>query len=221
MRYTLLLLVGVAFSIPSEASACCKRRHSCYGGGYGGYSGCYGGGHHSGCYGGQYHGGHSHSGCYGHGTVHAGGCWGGGYSHGSTCQGSPQYQNLPAPSSNRSSQYFESGSNVSRTVRMEVIVNDPSASLTIQGATTTSTGTVRTFESPELEANKDYVYTVTLNRSNQEKDTRNITVRAGDKVVVDFTQPNPANPARTTEPSPAKLPEVNPPKSNESDNLPK
>lgn len=77
-------------------------------------------------------------------------------------------------------------------MRLEVIVKDPAAIVTIDGFSTTSTGTARTYESPDLELNKDYYYTVSMKRNfhaQEAIDTRTVFVRAGDKAVIDFTQP--------------------------------
>lgn len=199
MRYTLLLLLGFALGMPSEASATCFRR-SCYGCA-GSYSSCYGGCY--GCYGtrcyGSCYGARWSGGCYGcYGSTYSAynhaAYWGTGYGYAQYYQSGTPYSQKPLPpaSVNRTSNYYEQGQ-MDRKVRLEVIVNDPGASIIIDGASTSSTGTTRTYESPELEINKDYTYTVTMKRgtsSQPEGDTRTVLVRAGDKVVIDFTQPS-------------------------------
>jgi uncharacterized protein (TIGR03000 family) len=199
MRYGVLVVLGALLTWPADASASCFGRR-CYGGGcYGGS--CYGGG----CYGGGWGG--RCSGCYG-GRYYTG-CYGGGYGTGcySSCAGGHYHQpygvprqQLPAPGA-RSSNYYDPNGGMGRTVNIEVIVSDPSARIAIQGVTTSSTGTVRRFESPMLEEGQNYVYTVMVTRDNQPNDTRQISVRPGDRITVDFTK------AAIERPMPVKPPE--------------
>jgi uncharacterized protein (TIGR03000 family) len=66
------------------------------------------------------------------------------------------------------------------------------AEVWIDGKKTTQTGDVRFFESPPLAAGRQYVYEVraswTVDGEEVTK-TRRVTVRAGDRAVVDFTVP--------------------------------
>jgi uncharacterized protein (TIGR03000 family) len=190
MRYSVLVVLGALLAWPADASASCFGRR-CHGGG------CYGGG----CYGGRC------SGC--HGGRYYTGCSGGGYGSGcySSCAGGHYHQpygvprqQLPAPGA-RSSNYYDPNGVTGRTVNMEVIVSDANARIAIQGITTSSTGMVRRFESPMLEEGQNYVYTVMMTRDNQVSDTRQISVRPGDRISVDFTK------AAIDRPMPVRPPE--------------
>jgi uncharacterized protein (TIGR03000 family) len=174
MRNSFILMLGALLFWPADASAC--HRRSCYGGCYGGWntrcSGCHGGRYYSGCTGGNH---------YGYNTYNH--CAGGYYQNQNTIPSQP-----PAPGA-RSSNYYDSTPNRSRSVRLEVVVNDPSAKITIQGVTTSASGTVRRFESPMLDEGKHYTYTVSITRNGAPTDTRQVNVLPGDRVVVDFTTP--------------------------------
>jgi uncharacterized protein (TIGR03000 family) len=64
------------------------------------------------------------------------------------------------------------------------------AQVWIEGTNTTEQGSVRQFISPPLHPNRDYVYSVRVRyqRDGQEVDqTRNVIVRAGDSVQLNFT----------------------------------
>jgi uncharacterized protein (TIGR03000 family) len=96
-------------------------------------------------------------------------------------------------SATRTSSYYDASSTLSRKVKLEVVVADPAGSLTIEGLATVSTGTQRTFESPELEAGKPFNYTIDYqSRDGNSRESRTIVVQAGEHVVVDFTRPAPA-----------------------------
>lgn len=72
-----------------------------------------------------------------------------------------------------------------------MIVDDPQAKITIDGHATSSTGTLRHYESSEVELYRDFTYTVALHRNgipSRESDTRTVYVKAGDRVVIDFTR---------------------------------
>lgn len=199
MRYSVMfLLLGTVVLAPSSANACWRYR-SCYGcsGCYGSCSGCYG--HCYGCSG--CHGGYAScwgcAGCYGCYGGSSYGCYGGTYGGGSCwgCYGAPPNNlnsALPAPATNRTSNYYETGSSSSLKVKLQVIVDDPTARITIDGQDTTSTGKVRQYESGELNAFQDFVYTVAIKRNGtlaREDDTRTVYVKAGDQVVIDFSHP--------------------------------
>ena len=65
------------------------------------------------------------------------------------------------------------------------------AELWFEGQKTAQTGAVRTFRSPDLEPNQEYVYNARARWQADGKpveETRKVTVHAGDRVVVSFTQ---------------------------------
>ncbi|MBY0525861.1 MAG: TIGR03000 domain-containing protein [Gemmataceae bacterium] len=80
-------------------------------------------------------------------------------------------------------------------VRFEVRVPDAEAAVTFDGDATRQTGTKREFESPPLERGKTFDYEVTARWKENGKEVtriRVVSVEAGKRVVVDFTQPEPA-----------------------------
>jgi uncharacterized protein (TIGR03000 family) len=82
----------------------------------------------------------------------------------------------------------------------------------IEGVTTSSTGTQRSFESPALESGTPYFYTVAYqSRDGVNRETRTVAVQAGEHVVVDFTQPAAVAPGavRETLPTPESKPKRN------------
>jgi uncharacterized protein (TIGR03000 family) len=76
--------------------------------------------------------------------------------------------------------------------KVEILVPDSNAQLIVEGQSMSALGSRRFFVSPELDPSKTYSYIMTM-RSNvsgrPEEDTRQIDVRAGSLVRVDFTQP--------------------------------
>ncbi len=201
MRYTLLLTVGILLSLPAESSASCFGRcwgsrcsgcYGCYGSSCGGCWGsrCSGGywGHHfygcSGCYGcyGSYQSSNGFTGCYGtsmRGNVSS-------YSTSSYYQGAPNQNRLTVVQATRTT----TDGKLSRTVKLDVVVPDPAGLILIEGATTASTGTQRSFESPIIEPGKPFQYTITYqSKDGANRETRTILVQAGERVVVNFTQP--------------------------------
>ena len=90
--------------------------------------------------------------------------------------------------------YDDSGLNANRA-RVEVIVPDFNAEIFIQDQKMSLTGTQRIFDSPDLEQNKTYTYTIMLKRNVAGRivdETRKVEVKAGSRVIVDFTRPEPA-----------------------------
>jgi uncharacterized protein (TIGR03000 family) len=85
-----------------------------------------------------------------------------------------------------------------KKVNLKVIVPHPKATLWIQGVQTKQTGKERTFESPPLEPNKEYKYTLKAfwEPNNYTKITRikEVTVQAGKDIEVDMTQKDPKFP---------------------------
>ena len=67
------------------------------------------------------------------------------------------------------------------------------AALWLEGAKTKQTGTMREFVSPPLTPGEDYVYEVRARWVDSAGEfvnqTRNVTVRAGQQVMIDFTKP--------------------------------
>jgi uncharacterized protein (TIGR03000 family) len=73
--------------------------------------------------------------------------------------------------------------------RAQVVVLAPaSAKLFAEGEATSLTGTERVFMTPELSAGRDFQYTLKLEKGT-ESTSKQITVRAGHRTVVDFTGP--------------------------------
>ena len=225
MRYALFTALGLLLSWPAETSASCFGRcwgrcSGCYGYSYGGCwgsrcYGCYGGCHGSGGYYTGYRTGTVYSGyvyngyAYGtpQGTVwlgHPNGYYNGQY-HGTT------YHYRPSVPANRTSHYHESTASLSHKVKLEVVVADPAGTITIEGTTTTSTGTQRSYESPELEPNKPFYYTIAYqSKDGVNRETRTIVVQAGEQVLVDFTKPPPIASSTTEARETLTMPESKP-----------
>jgi uncharacterized protein (TIGR03000 family) len=161
----------------------------CHGGGYGGgYGGCYGGGYggcygggYGGCYGGGYGGGYG--GCYGGGY---GGCYGGGYG-GYGCGGGmivvpKKPEPAPAPKDKEEV-----------SLSATLVVNLPAdAKLTIDDQPTISTSAQRTFQSPALEPDRPYFYTLKAEVMRAGKPVvmeERVQVRAGQRTEVTMTMP--------------------------------
>jgi uncharacterized protein (TIGR03000 family) len=81
----------------------------------------------------------------------------------------------------------------SDTATIRVLVPDPNARVWFDDTPTQQSGSVRTFESPELTPGRDYVYTSKAQwreESGQEvTQTRPVVVRANADVTVDFRRP--------------------------------
>jgi uncharacterized protein (TIGR03000 family) len=185
------------------AYAGCHGGGGCNGGGcYGG--GCHGGGHRlfgggHGCHGGRLFGGghgcHGGGGCYGGGCYgggcYGGGCYGGGCAGGYGCAGGcaggvvvpsgDKPKDMPKPGDKPKDKEDEA-----RLAPATLIVSLPAeAKLTIDDATTTSTGAVRTFVSPNLNAGQEYHYTLKTEIAGKPV-TKVITVRAGEETRVEM-----------------------------------
>jgi uncharacterized protein (TIGR03000 family) len=97
-------------------------------------------------------------------------------------------------SSDRSSYYSygATSSPESESARLKMVLPDASAEVWVEGQATKQRGTTRGFVSPALDADKSYAYEVkarwTVNGRPVEQ-TREVTVRAGVTVTVDFTAP--------------------------------
>lgn len=99
--------------------------------------------------------------------------------------------------------------------RVTVLLPDAHAELLIQGQHMNSVGKVRTFSSQALQPGREYTYSLTMHTpvgGQLVEDNRQIHIRAGSIVTVDFTKPNveslPAVPAvpRPAVPGNATLP---------------
>lgn len=76
--------------------------------------------------------------------------------------------------------------------QITVVVSDPSAELLIQGQRMSSAGSVRTFNSQDLEPGKTYSYSLTVRRNvagRPVEETRKVSIHAGEQVTVDFSRP--------------------------------
>lgn len=76
--------------------------------------------------------------------------------------------------------------------RLQVILPNADAELQIDGEPTTSVGSVRNFDTPELDPGMLHTYTVEAmwkSRGETRRDVRRVDVRAGSRVMVDFTKP--------------------------------
>jgi uncharacterized protein (TIGR03000 family) len=186
--------------------------------GGGGGSNWHGGGGGGNWGGGHWDGGHNNNYWYpglAFGLGYAAGSWGWpGYGYGGYGYGYPYYSydypsyysydypsyygyNYPSYDNGygypRTSSYYEpngGGSYMSpNRARLEIMVPDPNATLLIQGQPMSVTGNQRVFTSPDLEPGREYTYTITLRHPNGQEDTRDVDVRAGSNMRVDFSQP--------------------------------
>jgi uncharacterized protein (TIGR03000 family) len=94
--------------------------------------------------------------------------------------------------------------------RVEIRLPDPQATIWVQGQEISSAGSVRQFQSPQLDPAQQYTYTVKAQwRGNGQlvEEERRVKVQANGQAVVDFTKPTEAAPATQ---APA-LPDLPPP----------
>ncbi len=197
-----------------------RRGHGCHGGGYcsGGYGGCYGGGYCSGGYGGCYGGGYGgcygggFGGCYGGGYGGCnggfGGCYGGGYGGcyggGVVVGGQPATQPATPPNGNKDGEkdgkepekLKEPAKGGALQAPAVILVNLPAeARLLVDGTVTTSTSTQRRLVSPALPTGREFHYTLTaeiLRNGQTVRESRPVTVRAGQETRVEFNFAEPA-----------------------------
>jgi uncharacterized protein (TIGR03000 family) len=180
-----------------------------HGGGYGGYHGGYGG------YGGYGHG----YGGYGHGWGGYG--LGLGYGYGSSYYPSygysgytPYYSYSPsyysyspgysdygtysyAPQTQTYQSFYPPADNTSQDNRVHFMVRvpDSNAEVFFEGTRTQQTGTEREFVSPELTPGRTFTYHIRtrwMDNGQQRDETRDVNVRAGQALTVDFSRPAPA-----------------------------
>lgn len=182
-----------------------------HGGGGGGHGGG-GGGHGGGGYG---HGGYGHGG-YGYGGYGYGGFgfgyggyafFGGGYgpwwySYYPWYAYYPAYGYAAAPSFYADYSSFYPSTAVTPTVtsppagnpniaRVGVLLPDPNAQMLVNGKPTTTTGTARLFETPELQPGQTYSYQISASWTDNGKPVKldqKIKVTAGKLTVVDFNR---------------------------------
>lgn len=82
--------------------------------------------------------------------------------------------------------------------KLKITVPQEDAELQIEGKPTKPTGTVREFETPEIDAGKAYEYTFSVvwrpNNYTTLTRTKNIEFKGGDDIIVDLTKEDPKNP---------------------------
>ena len=82
----------------------------------------------------------------------------------------------------------------SNTALVTVYVPRAGAEVWFGDSATQQTGTVRQFQSPPLTPGRDYTYRITARWTGPDGrpvvQARDVTVRAGSQVTVDFTRPN-------------------------------
>ena len=199
MYKTFLLASALAGALIFAQPAAAQHGHGGPGHGHGGHGGHYGG--HGGHYGG-------HFGHYGHGLVdhflghHQHGYYYPSYGYGSYyaspnySYSSPGYYNYPSTNY----QYYPptSGAPIvqpqvsSDQAQIQVVLPNPDAEVTFDGAKTTSVGRVRLFHTSSLDPNGSYSYRIGASWMQDGRpitDARVVSVAPGRTVVVDFTQP--------------------------------
>lgn len=183
-------------------------RHGCHGchgdnsccGCHGGYSSCYGGSGYGSCYGSGYGGS-----CYGSG--YGASCYGGGYgapvggvTYGACYGGAvlPAGSVITAPATTTPAETLKKSAIDAASAT--IVVSLPAeATLTIDGAATTSTSALRRFVSPTLEAGQEYVYTLKAEVVRDGKvvaATKKVSVRAGEQSTVSLDLPTASVAAR-------------------------
>ena len=81
---------------------------------------------------------------------------------------------------------------VTDVAQVQFRLPDPQATLWVQGKEMNSSGTVRQFQSPQLDPSQQYTYTVKAEWNDNGKlvsDERQVKVQANALAIVDFTQP--------------------------------
>lgn len=175
-------------------------------GGHGGHHGGHHGGRHGGHYGGHYLGHHHHY--YPYGSIGLGYGYYPSYGYGYYDYGYYPSSYLYVPS--YGSAYYQPGTAVpagqtyyrqptaapalGNAARIQVTVADPAAEVWLDGQPTTSRGTLRQYETPELEPGSKYSYTLKVSQNQGGKmvtEERLVEVSAGQVSTVDFTQPPP------------------------------
>jgi uncharacterized protein (TIGR03000 family) len=185
-----VFVLGIGFSSSAWAG------NGSWGGSSGGYGGGSNGGHRSHrLFGGGSNGGYNSRGGWGgsNGGYYSRRGWGGsngGYYSGGSSGGYRSNGWVPMDSKESGGTESHSTDAARKSAVLLTIVVPADAKLYIEDQPTQSTGTFRQFISPELEANKNYVYTV---RADVEKNGQKISgkeelrVKAGDHATVKFT----------------------------------
>jgi uncharacterized protein (TIGR03000 family) len=122
------------------------------------------------------------------GSSYYGPYWGGGY-WGNPYYGSPFYYSQPTYDVRPAAYTTPSEA---RPVNMTVIVPKADAEVFLNDTATTSKGTERAFQSPALDPRVDYKYTVRAQWTENGKKVeqkREVPVKAGQSVTVDFREP--------------------------------
>jgi uncharacterized protein (TIGR03000 family) len=176
---------------------CCGGCYGgCYGGGRGGRrggchgccGGCYGGG----CYGGGYGGcmGMGYGGCMGMG--YGGGCYGSGYGGCYGGGGMMMQGGMTTPEKAPTPKTKPSKETMLPAPATILVALPADAKLLIDNEATTSTGTSRVFQSPVLNAGKEYHYTLKAEAVRDGKPVKAeqvVSVRAGETTPVTLTLP--------------------------------
>ena len=121
---------------------------------------------------------------YGYGSAPVVGDYGGNPYYSDSVAG---YPNIPATGDSRQSFYSPAGMSNRATVR--VALPNPNAKVYFDDETTTQSGTNRVFNSPTLEPDKSYTYTVRATWMEDGKEvtrTKDVKVQAGRAATVDF-----------------------------------
>lgn len=219
--YTAVLMLAMATSADTVDHG---RRGGGCNGGYGGCSGYYGGCYGGGCYGGGYYGG----GCCGGGGGYYRGYYNpGGYAYMNGGYYAPGYAYTNGGyQSTDVRQSFYSGPN-QNTAMVQVILPNPDAEVWFDNAPTTQRGMDRFFQSPPLEGQGNYQYTIKAKWNQDGKaveQERRVDLTPGRPVMVDFrapqgeriSDPNRQNPLPPN-PNP-KNPNPNPNENKKTDN---
>ncbi len=96
------------------------------------------------------------------------------------------YANVPTPGS-----YAVSRQPAADTAHLEVRLPDPQASIWVEGRSIASDGTVRQFDSPQLDPSRQFTYDVKaawIDNGKLVTDERRVKVRANAASLVDFTR---------------------------------
>jgi uncharacterized protein (TIGR03000 family) len=163
----------------------CHGGSACHGGGSGctGGSACHGGGH--GCHGGLFSGGLFHRGghgCHGgcSGVAYTGCTGGAGCTGGTAAPTTDKPKDMPKPTDKPKEE-------ANLMAPATIIVSMPAdAKLSIDDASTTSMGAVRTFVSPNLNTGREYHYTLRTEISGKSI-AKQITVRAGEETRIELS----------------------------------
>jgi uncharacterized protein (TIGR03000 family) len=161
----------------------------CYGGGYGG---CYGGGY-GGCYGGGYGGGY---GCCGGGGYYGGGGYRAGYGGvypGYAYMNTGGYYSPNVIVQGQGTEVRQSFYPSQNTAMVQVLLPNPDAEVWFDGTATTQRGTDRFFQSPALQGEGRFQYTIKARWNRDGKSVeqeRTVDVTPGRPVMVDFRAPS-------------------------------